>query len=100
MKTNQINQQSPPLALMTTLHHKEDNSSQKISFRKSSVRGSIPKDGSVRWSSPRWKETFTINDKGGDIYHMQHRGMVQGEKWSQEEHRGMVPGGEMVTRRA
>jgi hypothetical protein len=32
-------------------HHKEDNS--------------------VRGSSPRWKDTFAIDDKGGDIYQMQ-----------------------------
>jgi hypothetical protein len=39
-------------------HHKEDSSGWEISFRKSSVRG----------SSPRWKDTFAIDDKGGEIY--------------------------------
>jgi hypothetical protein len=52
-------------------HHKEDSSGWEISFRKSSVRGSIPKDISVRGSSPRWKYTFSIDDKGGEIYQMQ-----------------------------
>jgi hypothetical protein len=42
-------------------HHKEDSSGWEISFRKSSVRGSIP----------GWKYTFAIDDKGGDIYQMQ-----------------------------
>jgi hypothetical protein len=51
-------------------HHKEDSSSWGISSRKISVRGSIPKDISVRGSSPRWKYTFSIDNKGGDIYHM------------------------------
>jgi hypothetical protein len=40
----------------------------EISFRKSSVRGS--KESSVR-GSPRWKDTFSIDDKGGEIYQMQ-----------------------------
>jgi hypothetical protein len=52
-------------------HHKEDSSGWEISFRKSSVRGSIPKDSSVRGSIPRWKDTFSIDDKGGEIYQMQ-----------------------------
>jgi hypothetical protein len=51
-------------------HHKEDISGWEINFRKSSVRGSIPKDSSVRVSSPRWKDTFAIHDKGGEIYQM------------------------------
>jgi hypothetical protein len=42
-------------------HHKEDNSGWGISFRKSSVRG----------RKPRWKYTFAIDDKGGEIYQMQ-----------------------------
>jgi hypothetical protein len=54
-------------------HHKEDSSGWGISFRKSSVRGSIPKDSLVRGSSPRWKDTFSIDDKGGEIYQMQDR---------------------------
>jgi hypothetical protein len=28
-------------------------------------------DSSVRGSSPGWKDTFSIDDKGGEIYHMQ-----------------------------
>jgi hypothetical protein len=54
-------------------NHKEDNSGWGISFRKVSVRGSIPKDSLVRGTSPGWKDTFTIDDKGGQIYRMQHR---------------------------
>jgi hypothetical protein len=42
-------------------HHKEGISGWDISFRKSSVRE----------SSPGWKDTFSIDDKQGDIYHMQ-----------------------------
>jgi hypothetical protein len=39
--------------------------------RKSLVKGSIAKDSSGRGSNPRWKNTFSIDDKGGEIYHMQ-----------------------------
>jgi hypothetical protein len=68
-------------------HHKEDSSGQEISFRKISVRGSIPKDSSVRGSIPRWKYTFSIDDKGGEIYQMQNtEAWFQGERWSQGEH--------------
>jgi hypothetical protein len=68
-------------------HHKEDNSCREIIFRKSSVRGSIPKDSSVRGSNPRWEDTFSIDDKGGEIYHMQiTEACFQGERWSQGEH--------------
>jgi hypothetical protein len=49
-------------------HHKEDNSGWGISFKKSSIRGSIPKDISVRGSIPGCKYTFAIDDKGGEIY--------------------------------
>jgi hypothetical protein len=69
--------------MYTRKHHKEDNSGWEISFRKSSVRGSIPKDSSVRGRIPRWKYTFAIDDKGGDIYHMQStEAWFQGERWS------------------
>jgi hypothetical protein len=51
-------------------HHKEDSLGWEISFRKISVKGSIPKDSSVRGSSPGWKDTFTIDNKGGDVYQM------------------------------
>jgi hypothetical protein len=47
-------------------HHKEDSSGWE-SFRKS-FRG---RKSSVRGSSPRWKDTFSIDDKGGEIYQMQ-----------------------------
>jgi hypothetical protein len=57
--------------IYTRKHHKEDNLGQEISFRKISVRGSIPKDSSVRGNNPIWKDTFSIDDKGGDIYQMQ-----------------------------
>jgi hypothetical protein len=52
-------------------HHKEDSSGWEISFRKISVKGSIPKDNSVGKSIPKWKGTFSIDDKGGEIYQMQ-----------------------------
>ena len=52
-------------------NHKEDNSGWEIIFRKISVRGSIPKDSSVRGIIPIWKDTFAIDEKGGEIYHMQ-----------------------------
>jgi hypothetical protein len=29
------------------------------------------KDSSVRGRSPRWKDTFSLDDKGGEIYQMQ-----------------------------
>ena len=61
-------------------HHKEDNSGWEISFRKSSVRGSIPKDNSVRGSSLGWKDTFSIDDKGEEIYYMKStKAWFQGE---------------------
>jgi hypothetical protein len=42
-------------------HHKEENS--------------------VRGSNPRWKDTFAIDDKGGDIYQMHRtKACFQGEK--------------------
>jgi hypothetical protein len=67
--------------------HKEDSSSWKIIFRKSSIRGSVPKDSSVRGRSPRWKDTFGIDDKGREIYHMQNtETWFQEEQWSQGEH--------------
>jgi hypothetical protein len=69
--------------IYTRKHHKEDSLGQEINFRKSSVRGSIPKDSSVRGSipkdssvrgsNPRWKYTFVIDDKGGDIYQMEDK---------------------------
>jgi hypothetical protein len=38
-------------------------------------------DSSARGSSPRWKDTFSIDDKGGKIYQMQRI-----ETWFQGEH--------------
>jgi hypothetical protein len=55
----------------TRKHHKEDNLGQEINFRKSSIRGSITKDISVRGRSLRRKDTFSIDDKWGEIYQMQ-----------------------------
>jgi hypothetical protein len=50
--------------MYTRKHHKEDNS--------------------VRGSNPVWKDTFSIDDKGEDIYQMQGtEAWFQGEKWSQ-----------------
>jgi hypothetical protein len=53
-------------------------------------------DSSVRGSSPGWKDTFSIDDKGGEIYQMQRtEAWFQGEQiyqmqrteaWFQGEH--------------
>jgi hypothetical protein len=51
-------------------HHREDNSCWDISFKKNSFRESIPKDSSFRGRNPGWKYTFSIDDKGGEIYQM------------------------------
>jgi hypothetical protein len=41
-------------------------------------------DSSVRGRSPRWKDTFSIDDNGGEIYQMQRtEAWFQGEQWSQ-----------------
>jgi hypothetical protein len=50
--------------IYTRKNQREENSGLKISFRKSLVRGSIPKDSSARGRSPRWKYTFAIYEKG------------------------------------
>jgi hypothetical protein len=64
-------------------HHKEDSSSWVISFRKSLVRRSIPKDISVRGRNPIWKDTFSIDEKGGEIYQMQRtETWFHVERWS------------------
>ena len=45
------------------------------------TRGSTIRGQSVRGSSPRWKDTFSIDDKGGEIYQMQRtEAWFQGEK--------------------
>jgi hypothetical protein len=59
--------------IYTRNHHKEDNSGWENRFRKSSARQSIPTDNLVRGSIPRWKYTYSIDDKGGEIYQMQDR---------------------------
>jgi hypothetical protein len=61
-------------------NHKEEISGWEISFRKSSVRG----------SSPGWKNTFSIDDKGERFIRCKG-------KCLEKEYRGMVPGGAMVT---
>ena len=66
--------------IYTRKNHKEGSSGQEISFMKISVKGSIPKDNSVRGHNPRWKDTFSIDDKGGEIYQMQRT-----EAWFQED---------------
>jgi hypothetical protein len=43
-------------------HHKEDSSGWGMSFRKSSSKGSIHKDNSVRGINPEWKDTFAIDE--------------------------------------
>jgi hypothetical protein len=65
-------------------HHKEDNSGWEISFRKSSVRGSIPKE------PPDGKIPFPLMTKGERFIRCKG-------KCLEKEHRGMVPGGAMVT---
>jgi hypothetical protein len=41
------------------------------------TRGSTIRGQSVRGSNPGWKDTFAIDDKGGEIYQMsEDRGMV------------------------
>jgi hypothetical protein len=59
------------------------------------TRGSTIRGQSFRGSSPGWKDTFAIDDKGGEIYSdAEDKGMVPGgEDLSDAEDRGMVPGG-------
>jgi hypothetical protein len=41
-------------------------------------------DSSVRGRNPGWKDTFSIDDKGGDIHLMKRtEAFFQREKWSQ-----------------
>jgi hypothetical protein len=56
--------------IYTRKHHKEDNLGWEISFSKSLVRGGILKDNSVRGRNLGWKDNFSIDDKGGEIYQM------------------------------
>jgi hypothetical protein len=59
------------------------------------TRGSTIRGQSVRGSNPRWKDTFAIDDKGGEIYQMQRieAWFHGGADLSDAEDRGMVPGG-------
>ena len=52
-------------------------------------------DESVRGSKPEWKDIFSIDDKGGEIYQMQRTEtwFHGGEYLSDAEGRGMVPRG-------
>jgi hypothetical protein len=44
------------------------------------TQGSTTRGHSVRGRSPGWKDTFAIDDKGGEIYQMQRT-----EAWFQED---------------
>jgi hypothetical protein len=68
-------------------HHKEVISSWGIGFTKSSFRGSIPKDS----FSLDGKITFPLMTKG-EIF------IIYKGKFLEKENKGMIPGGEMVTR--
>jgi hypothetical protein len=50
--------------IYTRTHHKDDNSVWGSSFRKSSFRGSNPKDSSVRGSKLDGKLPFPFMSKG------------------------------------
>jgi hypothetical protein len=52
-------------------------------------------DSSVRGSSPEWKDTFAIDDKGGEIHQMQRtEAWFRGRNGHRDvEDRGMFPGG-------
>jgi hypothetical protein len=52
-------------------------------------------DSSVRGRNPRWKDTFAIDDKRGEIYHMRGQMMIPGTSNGHRDakDRGMVPGG-------
>jgi hypothetical protein len=50
--------------IYTRKNHKEENSCWKISFRKSSVMGSIHKDSSVRGETLDGKIPFSLMKKG------------------------------------
>jgi hypothetical protein len=52
-------------------------------------------DSSVRGRNTRWKDTFAIDDKGGEIYKMQRqRHDSRGSNGHKDaEDKGIVPGG-------
>ena len=53
--------------IYTRKHDKEDSSSREFSFRKSSVRGSIPKDNSIRGATSDGNIPLPLMTKG-EIY--------------------------------
>jgi len=66
-----------------------------MNFKKSSFKGSIPKDSSVRGSSPDEKLHFSLMSKGGrfircmdrefDAWRESTEAWFKGERWSQGE---------------
>jgi hypothetical protein len=54
------------------------------------TRGSTIRGQSVRGSSPGWKDTFAIDDKGGDLSDAEEMDQIS------EEDRGMVSGGGVI----
>jgi hypothetical protein len=70
-------------------HHKEDILGWGISFRKSSVKRSIPKDSSFRGRSPDGNIPFPLMTKG-------ERFIKCKGKFLEKENKGMVPWGVMV----
>jgi hypothetical protein len=71
-------------------HHKEDSSGWEISFRKSSVRGVFPRTVQLGGAAPDGKIPFPLMSKGERFIRCKG-------KCLEKEHRGMVPGGTMVT---
>jgi hypothetical protein len=59
------------------------------------TQGSTIRGQSVRGRNPGWKDTFAIDDKGGEIYQMQRTEAwsLGGSDLSDVEDRGMVLGG-------
>jgi hypothetical protein len=48
------------------------------------MRNHHKEDNSFRGSNPRWKDTFSIDEKRGEIHQMQRtEAWFQGEQWSQ-----------------
>jgi hypothetical protein len=48
------------------------------------MRKDHKEDSSVKGRNPRWKYTFAIHDKGGEIHQMQRtKAWFQRKKWSQ-----------------
>jgi hypothetical protein len=73
----------------TRKHHREENLCWEISFRKSSVRGSIPKEISVSGSSLGWKVPLPLMTKGERFIRCrEHRHGSRGS----DDHRGSMSG--------